>query len=257
MTKQILYLGDTTLDTAASYLAGLMSHAGWSFDYVPSEHALRADRFAPRPQLLIISDYPAAQIATPIQELIARCAADGMGLLMIGGWESYHGLGGDWDGTPIANLLPVLMQDRDDRVNCDQPALVRASQEHAILAGLPWASRPPTVGGYNRFDASPVGLTLLEVERFRVAVDDSGEPHGERAEIRFESAGIDPLLVVGVCGIGRVAALATDVAPHWVGGLVDWGDGRVAAQAPEAEAVEVGDLYAQFFQQLLGWTGQF
>ncbi len=31
-------------------------------------------------------------------------------------------------------------------------------------------------------------------------------------------------LVVGQHGRGRTAALATDVAPHWVGGLVDWGD---------------------------------
>ena len=53
---------------------------------------------------------------------------------------------------------------------------------------------------------------------------------------------------------GRVAALATDVAPHWVGGLIDWGTGRVAAQAPAADTIEVGDLYAKFFRQLMAWT---
>jgi uncharacterized membrane protein len=63
-----------------------------------------------------------------------------------------------------------------------------------------------------------------------------------------------PLLVVRDSGSGRVAALATDVAPHWVGGLVDWGEGRVTAQASGAEAIEVGDLYAKFFQQLISWT---
>jgi hypothetical protein len=72
--------------------------------------------------------------------------------------------------------------------------------------------------------------------------------------MRFERIGCDPLLVVGRWGRGRVAALATDVAPHWVGGLVDWGAGRVAAQAPGAEAVEVGDLYARFVCQLMAWT---
>ena len=47
--------------------------------------------------------------------------------------------------------------------------------------------------------------------------------------------------MVGEFGRGRTAALATDVAPHWVGPLVDWGVPRVAAQAPQANAVEVGD----------------
>ena len=56
---------------------------------------------------------------------------------------------------------------------------------------------------------------------------------------------------------GRTAALATDLAPHWVGGLVDWGDGeRVVAQAPGSWPIEVGNFYAQFIANLLTWTGQ-
>jgi hypothetical protein len=59
---------------------------------------------------------------------------------------------------------------------------------------------------------------------------------------------------VGQWEKGRTAALLTDVAPHWVGPFVDWGRPRVAAQAPEANAIEVGGDYAQFFRQLLEWT---
>ena len=43
------------------------------------------------------------------QTVIAEHVQRGAGLLMIGGWESYHGLGGDWDGTPIGDLLPVTV----------------------------------------------------------------------------------------------------------------------------------------------------
>jgi hypothetical protein len=113
---------------------------------------------------------------------------------------------------------------------------------------LPWDGRPPCIGGFNRFRPKAEAQVVLETQRFHATRD------GEN--VRFELAGHDPLLVVGTWGQGRVAALATDVAPHWVGGLVDWGPGRVAAQAPGAEAVEVGDLYARFFRQLLQWTGE-
>ena len=107
--------------------------------------------------------------------------------------------------------------------------------------------RPPGIGGFNRFAAKADSATLLETQRYCVSRVDE--------ELAFEPAEREPLLVVGTHGRGRVAALATDVAPHWVGGLVDWGPSRVAAQAPGAEAIEVGNLYSQFFWQLLQWTG--
>ena len=167
---------------------------------------------------------------------------------MIGGWESYHGCGGDWQDTPVAAALPVEIRRSDDRINCDQPALVRPVCDHPITMDLPWANRPPCIGGFNRIAPKQDSLTVLEAQRF--AVSQTGD------RFNFEAADCDPLLIVGCYGKGRVAALATDVAPHWVGGLVDWGASRVAARAPGAEAVEVGDLYDRFFRQLVGWTGR-
>jgi hypothetical protein len=64
----------------------------------------------------------------------------------------------------------------------------------------------------------------------------------------------DPLLVIGAAGAGRTAAFLSDVAPHWVGPLVDWGLPRVSAQAPGAPAIEVGAYYAQFFTRLVHWA---
>lgn len=247
MPVSVLYLGDTSLQTAAAYLAGLIHLAGWELDYVPSHQAATADLFDLPRSLFVLSDYPAVRFASPLQQRLLRLVESGAGLLMIGGWESYHGCGGDWNGTAVATALPVDISDADDRVNCDQPALVRCLREHPAAAHLPWDVRPPCIGGFNRFRPKAEAQVVLETQRFHATRD------GEN--VRFELAGRDPLLVVGTWGRGRVAALATDVAPHWVGGMVDWGPGRVATQAPGAEAVEVGDLYVRFFRQLLQWTG--
>jgi uncharacterized membrane protein len=248
MPVSMLYLGDTTLQTAAAYLAGLVHRAGWALDYVPSHVPAAAELFGPPRSLVVLSDYSASRLAPSLQQRLVRLVESGAGLLMIGGWESYHGCGGDWDGTAVATALPVEISDTDDRVNCDQPTLVRRVDEHPVAAGLPWDGHPPCIGGFNRFRPKAEAQVVLETERFRAI--------REGENVRFELAGRDPLLVVGTWGEGRVASLATDIAPHWVGGMVDWGPGRVAAQAPGAEAVEVGDLYARFFLQLLAWTGR-
>ena len=62
-----------------------------------------------------------------------------------------------------------------------------------------------------------------------------------------------PLLAFGAFGKGKTAALTTDLAPHWVGGWVDWGTERLTAQAPGGNEVEVGQFYAQFISQLAGF----
>lgn len=245
--SRILYLGDTSLDGAAGYLAGLMSHWGLPFDYIPShqEYELPAAEIDHR--LIILSDYPSKLLRPNVMQAIDRAVAGGAGLLMIGGWESFCGMGGDWADTPIANILPVEISRVDDRVNCDQPALLKCLRSHPITAELPWDDRPPTVGGYNRVTAKAGCETLIEVERFSARV--------VNGRFTFEPRGRDPMLVVGAHQAGRTAALATDLAPHWVGGMVDWGSSRVTAQAPGSWGIEVGNLYAKFIKQLLNWTG--
>lgn len=248
MSDSVLYLGDTSLQGAAAYLAGLIHHAGWSCVYRRSDEAAEEALFDQVWSLFVLSDYPAARLSPPLQQRLVQAVQAGAGLLMIGGWESYHGCGGNWDQTAVAAALPVEIDSADDRVNCDQPALVRCVLDHPTVRGLPWDARPPGIGGFNRIRPKSEGQLVLETQRFRAV------RKGE--DVRFELAGCEPLLVVGRCGRGRVAALATDVAPHWVGGLIDWGAGRVAAQAPGAETIEVGDLYARFFCQLLAWTAK-
>jgi uncharacterized membrane protein len=247
--KPILYLGDTSLTTAAGYLAGLMSLWRYGYDYVPSDVEVNGQAAIPR-SLYIISDYPARLIDDAAQRQVVAGVEAGAGLIMVGGWESFHGVGGDWDRTPIAQILPVEIETADDRVNCDQPALVHCVDDHPICAGLPWDDRPPTVGGFNRFTPKPGTETVLEVHQFSAEFR-SGEGV-------FTPTQRDPLLVVGKHGRGRTAALATDLAPHWVGGLIDWGTGpRITATAPDSWPIEVGENYARFIHNLLTWAGGF
>lgn len=246
MDGSILYMGDTALSGAAAYLAGLMSSWGWRFDYVPSDAPLADHIPSGDPALYVFSDYPSARVDEVLQRQIVDRVARGAGLLMIGGWESFHGLGGDWDGTPLSEALPVTISGEDDRLNCDQPLFVRRVTGHPIAGDLPFGERPPLIGGLNRVEARPGTTTVLEARRFsaRWLAD----------AVELTRAQTYPLLVAGVHGHGRTAVLTTDLAPHWVGPLIDWGDERVTAQAPQSSEVEVGNLYAQFVRQLLEWT---
>jgi hypothetical protein len=248
MRAKIGYLGDGSLDGAASYLAAIMLHHGMAFDHVRSDEAPPA-AFAAEPYALyVVSDYPASRFGAAAMAHLAGRVRQGAGLVMLGGWESYFGRLGEYHQSPLAEVLPVVMQSADDRRNCPQPCLIDRAAEHPILAGLPW-DQPPGIGGFNMLTAKPDAQTLLTCAEFSVRRTEPG---------RFEFAGGPrwPLLVVGRYGRGRTAALATDVAPHWVGGLVDWGDRRVV-QDVAGQEVEVGNWYAQFFHNLLAWTGRF
>lgn len=244
--QHVLYCGDTSLDSAAAYLAGLLTRWAIDFDYVASDCDLPDTALVSAPALIILSDYPAARVSELQHSRIIDHVAHGTSLLMIGGWESFHGLGGDWDTTPLADILPVAISSSDDRVNCDSPVFVRPTvTSHPILDGLPWDDRTPLIGGFNRF--TPKSGTEVLLESMQCSATATG------SAVTVTPVETAPLLVTGRSGTGRTAALATDVAPHWVGPLVDWGDSRVSGQASGGEEVEVGNLYAQFLQQLVNW----
>ncbi len=247
MTKQILYVGDTALREAASYLAGVMQHFGITFDYVASDQ--------PFPPLgraayggVILSDYPSRMFTQGQLEELATRVDGGLGLLMIGGWESFTGSGGDYGGTVLRDVLPVELDPRDDRVNCPQPCLVELHEPHPTVAGLPFEDVCPGIGGYNRLTAKPGALEVLSARPFRVSRGSQG--------YQFVPGEKVPLLVAGEYGRGRVTAFASDVAPHWVGGLVDWGDARVSACGEGANPIEVGSWYARLFYQIVKWTAR-
>jgi hypothetical protein len=246
MSGKICYLGDDKLEGAASYLAGILIHYGMPFDYVPSAESPPANFAAEPYSAYVISDYPSPRLGDTGMSYIAQRVEQGAGVVMIGGWESFYGMLGEYDESPLAAVLPVQMQSCDDRCNCAQPCLVEKTADHEIIAGLPW-DQPPTIGGYNLLTAKPKAETLLNAARFSA--------HRNGGNFRFERTGTAPLLVVGSYGAGRTAALATDVAPHWAGGFVDWGDKRIG-QDLGGGTIEVGNWYARFFRNLVAWAGK-
>jgi len=243
MARQILYAGDTALRESASYLAGVMQHFGIEYDYVAS------NQLFPQPdgyRGVVISDYPARNFPPGSLEDLATRISGGLGLFMIGGWESFTGAAGEYTNTVLRDVLPVSMQSQDDRINCAQPCLIEKQLDHPTVWGLPFDEVCPGIGGYNRLTTRPAATEVLSAVSFGVT---------RRAqEYRFSPRQKSPLLVVGQHGSGRVAAFASDVAPHWIGGLVDWGDSRVAACGPGANPIEVGSWYARLFFQILSWT---
>jgi len=195
---------------------------------------------------VILSDYPAANFSPSQLALLKKKIADGLGFVMIGGWESFVGQGGHYHKTILSEILPVTMQETDDRVNWSGPCMVEKTSDHAIVAGLPLKMELPVVGGFNEVKVKPNTVTILSVRRFSVSKEGN--------VFTFASQGISPLLVVGTCGKGRVAAFMSDVAPHWVGGLVDWGKKRIVAEAHGAREVEIGEYYAALFANIIRWT---
>jgi uncharacterized membrane protein len=167
MPAPILYCGDTNLEGAASYLAGLMAHGGWTFDYLPSHESLSRDLLKRRRSLIVLSDYPAARFDRELQQVALQHIQRGTGLLMIGGWESFRGSDGRWQGTPLGDALPVEIDRRDDRVNFPQPTLLSRAGEHATIDGLPWKEQPPTIGGLNRVQAKEGSNTLLAAVSYK------------------------------------------------------------------------------------------
>jgi uncharacterized membrane protein len=246
MDAPVLYMGDTSLETAASYLAGVLKMYQIDFDYVSSSQCC-SDLLLDKPyRAVILSDYPAANFTPAQLALLKTKVADGLGLVMIGGWESFIGQGGNYDTTILSDILPVTMQKIDDRINWSGPCVVEKTSDHVIVVDLPLAMELPVVGGFNEVKVKANAVTILSARRFSVA---------RSANIfTFTAQSISPLLVVGTCGKGRVATFMSDVAPHWVGGLVDWGKKRITVKANGASEVEFGEYYAALFANIICWT---
>jgi hypothetical protein len=247
MDKTVLYCGDTALREAASYLAGVMAHFSTPFDYLASDQRFDEQCLARTCRGIILSDYPAKNFTPEQMEKVTEKVRQGMGLLMIGGWASFAGANREYTDTALREALPVIMQEHDDRVNSWQPCVIEKRMAHAIVDELPFDGCSPSVGGFNRFQAKPGAETILSVRQIGI----SQKP----GKLHFTpSADTSPLLVVGQFGLGRVAAFASDVAPHWVGGLVDWGDSRITVRAEGSNPREVGNWYAVFFGNLIRWV---
>ena len=247
MRGKIIYAGDTSLSTSASYMAGILDHAQLAFDYVASSDLIGPRLCASIPSLVILSDYPASNFREDDFKRLLENVQCGTGCLMLGGWESFRGLSGDYQNTPLSDVLPVTMLEEDDRINASQPWVIEPVGPHPITDQLPFCENPTYVGGFNHITPRDGTETVLQLRSMAISMTTENV-------YRLQPGESKPLLVTGSFGEGRVAALATDVAPHWVGGFVDWGSRRLEIGAKGARELEVGEDYVEFFTRLVRWA---
>ncbi|PIQ85819.1 MAG: hypothetical protein COV74_07325 [Candidatus Omnitrophica bacterium CG11_big_fil_rev_8_21_14_0_20_45_26] len=231
--SRILYLGDGPLNGAACYLYGVLKHAGHKMTHVPPDRRL-SRKMAEKPfDLIILSDYAHANLSRAVESAIEAQVTSGTALWMIGGWASFTGLWGKYHGTMIEKMLPVRCLTHDDRMNLGSGARLLQAKRHPLLKGLA-LSPAPFVAGYNRVIPKPKSQVILKLRE---------NASGKR----------NPLLVLGHFGKGKTAAWTSDVAPHWCGGLVDWGCRRVKIKIGPGIKIEVGNDYVKFISQLTRW----
>lgn len=201
----LLHGGATRVNSATALIQALRE-TGMELDHLPGEEVgsgfpstpaelnrydaivigdVGADSFALTPQL-----YETGSPQPDRLQAVASYVAEGGGLLMIGGYMSFSGkaaLAG-YGRTVLAEVLPVMMSDSDDRVETPGGSIPTVNCWHNVLEGLtpPW---PPLLG-YNRVVSKPDTTAVLHI-------------------------GSDPLLVLGEHGAGRTAAFTSDCAPHW------------------------------------------
>ncbi len=103
-----------------------------------------------------------------------------------------------WHNTPLEEALPVTCLPYDDRVELSEgmvPEVIKP--EHPIFDGVDFSSAPPLFSGYNQIKAKKDGEVLAVYKD-------------------------DPIIVTGKYGKGKTLAFASDPAPHWGRGMVDW-----------------------------------
>jgi uncharacterized membrane protein len=140
--------------------------------------------------LLSKATFSKSQVEPDRLEAVRGFVAGGGGLLMVGGYMTFAGIDAKarWGHSPVAEVLPVSVLDRDDRVEIPAGVNPVAIAEHPIVAGL--GTEWPTLLGLNEVAPRESATTLAE-------------------------AGAHPLLVVDTAGEGRTAAFTSDLAPHW------------------------------------------
>ncbi|MBV9547022.1 MAG: hypothetical protein JOY61_21855 [Chloroflexi bacterium] len=238
-SPEVLFLGE---GPRANYVEGALSSA-FRVARVYGNQPLSGADAEPRLRefgLLVLSDYRSDNLTSAHQETLATAVErDGQGLLMIGGWSSFGGPRGSYYGSRVAELLPVDIAAIDDRVNTPLgTVLVPRPESHPAIQSV-HGQEHCVVVGYNGVRAKS-GATVL-VDGYALRLDGRTTPTLERSDT--------PVLTVWERGAGRVAALAPDMMPHWAGGILDWGEQRMALSTGN----EVGHLYVAFLVDLCRW----
>ena len=234
MKKRALYLGDSPKNGPACYLLGILKHARFSITHIEPSKTLSRSLMRNPFSLIIISDYSRKKLNVSHMAWMEERVKKGAGFVMIGGWCSFNGFNQGYKGSLIEKILPVTCLHRDDRQNLASGAFFdRARISHPAFRAISLLPSPVLVG-YNKVLAKKKNQILLRVR---------GSTNGKQ----------NPLLVVGHYGKGKTAAWTSDLAPHWCGGLLDWGKRRLKIKIAKNIQIEVGNTYIHFFTTLFKW----
>ena len=223
--NRVLFIGETWVKTithikgwdsfvtnhyedSSHFLRRAVESGGFSVDHIPAHEIARSfpkvqDELM-RYNVIILSDIGSNSFLLTDNvfvygnseqnrlEMMRDFVLQGRGLLMVGGYMSFTGIDGKarYNTTPLMEILPVKMQNYDDRAERSEgfsPTTV--NEEHEVMKGLekPW----PAFLGYNRLSEK------------------------EGADILMKVGEDDIFLAVQQAGRGRTAAFASDCCPHW------------------------------------------
>jgi uncharacterized membrane protein len=236
---RVLYAGDSPVGGAANYLLGILGSLPITYKHIPPSQMLTASDFKHSWNVIILSDFSRKNLTLDAERLLEKQVQNGTGLLMVGGWGSFSGPFGKWKGSRVERLLPVLCRAQDDRLNFPGGAIVHQKAKHEMFKNFTF-QHPPVICGLNQIEPKKDSREILVVR----------EIDTDHLKLKREY----PLLVVS--SRLKTAALATDLAPHWCGGWVDWGTKRRNLAVNSKIQVEVGDRYVDFVASLVNWLGR-
>ena len=177
---------------------------GLKITSIPSEAAV-IDKF----DVFVIGDLDSSFLKPAQAELIKKRVREGGGLIMLGG---YHSLGpGGYSASPLAEMLPVRLGDRDIGQLTDPflPVLTPDGRQHPIFTNIatffPTAGAeaqtpglPPLSGCVKVLDRKPAATVLAVYPR---TTAEGGSPM--------------PVMAVQPFGKGRAAVFVADTTRDW------------------------------------------
>lgn len=197
----------SSYEEGGGHFIAALRRGGHQVDYQPNhvaaEHFPRTSEALDEFDVVVLSDIGSNTLLLPRDVFIdgrpvpnrlgvlADWVRAGGALLMVGGYLSFSGIEGkaNYRATPLAQILPIVMEAGDDREETPQGVRPHVVLRHPAVARV--SAHLPAILGFQRFWTRPAAETLIAVDGW-------------------------PLLAVGHAGRGRVAAFASDMGPHWL-----------------------------------------
>jgi len=223
--------GDASLDVVAFFILRSLSD---DVNAAPSELALIRfpveelfSEHLPSFDAVVLQDFDAVPYGlAPFLPNVKKYVTEGGGLVMVGGLHGFSA--GNYAGTPLESVLPVVLPNGTQRVIDTTPFVPRytaAGRDTPVLEALRslYGNRLPEMSGTNVLDVPREGTVVL----------------WEHPTLTTTLGNPMPVLALGEHGNGRVVALSVD------------GTHKLAFS--ELAADTAGRGYGAFWDALLGW----